>query len=143
MSYGGALIPPFHSYPAVSRGVAELYNEIRNDTYDLGREDFVIIPPTLELKNDTSYVQDVVFEFDMFDAKTTFWDLSDMTLTGDVKIVTKDNNGRPVSTINASVCNNALFSLFKSARLTINGVDVDVQSDFPHITQVMDTVSTT
>ena len=66
-----------------------------------------------------------------------------MTLTGDVKIVTKDNNAQPVSTINASICNNALFSLFKSARLTINGVGVDVQSDFPHITQVMDTVSTT
>ena len=143
MSYGGAFIPPFHSYPAVTRGIAELYSEVKNDTYDLGREDFVIVPPTLDIKNDTSYVQDAIFEFDMFDAKTTFWDFTDMMLTGDVRTVTKANGTTPVNTIKASVCNNVLFSLFKSARLNINGVDVDVQGDFPHITQVMDSFSTT
>jgi len=140
-SYGGALIPPFNAYPAVSRGVAELFTDIKNDTYDLGRDEFVIVPPTLEIKNDANYVQDVTFEFDMFDAKTTFWDFSDMILTGDVKIVTKENRN-VAETINASVCNNALFSLFKSARLNINGVDLDVQQDFPHITQIYDTFNT-
>ena len=136
------MIPPFFSHPAVTRGVAELYSEIKNDTYDLGRDDFVIVPPILEIKNDTNYVQDVVFEFDMFDAKTTFWDFSDIMLTGDVRIVRKDNGEAPEDTVNASVCNNTFFSCFKSARLNINGVDVDVQQDFPHITQILDTFST-
>ena len=115
----------------MSREVADLYREISNDTYDLGREDYVVITPTLSLRNDATVAHNLELELDTHNKKHSFWDLNSMMLSGDIKVITKDNESKRPNTINASVINNILMSLFLKVRFQANGVQLDVLEDLP------------
>ena len=52
------------------------------------------------------------------------WDISKIVLFTKVKLTKKDKTSVPEEDLAASVCDNILFSLFKSLKISFNGVPV-------------------
>ena len=59
------------------------------------------------------------------------WDVSKIVLFTKVKLTKKDKTSVPAPGLEASVCDNILFSLFKSLKISFNGVPVCTIPNLP------------
>jgi len=127
----GFLIPPFGSIPVIKRNVAEMYTGINNNAYDIGREQDIIIYPTLPIRNDTTVAQTVEFNIDTRESNQTIYNFNNMYLSMDIKIVLANGGTTPGTDFNVSTIDNSLLSLFARANFKINGRMIDTVEDFP------------
>ena len=138
MSFSDSFLKPSTAtVPVFSKDIQNLFKKSEPDTYDVGQSSQQVIFPQVDIANDVSTTQTIVFEVDGRQRLNTWWDTRSMVLTANIKIV-KEDGTKPSDTTNASTANNSLISLIGSAGLIVDDNEIEVIEQFGLVNQIWD-----
>ena len=143
MSYTDSYLKPSNATtPVFAKDIRELFKKPQGETYDAGQSSMQVVYPQVDIANDVSTSQTIVFELDGRQRLNTWWDLNAMMLTANIKIVTEQGN-KPGDQVNASTVNNILLSLFSTAALVVDDNELEVIEQYGLVNQLWDMFNST